>query len=100
MALADMEIGLHPNSWNEAGKKHQKQLKLSRPHRRTTAPGATRVVMMQSYTRKGGLKLETDSDALAHQSSKFMLHSSRAALPTVTARKYGGSLVTASALLA
>ena len=24
MALEDKEIGLHPNSWNEAGKKHVK----------------------------------------------------------------------------
>ena len=50
------------------------------------------------HTLQGGLKLETDSDTLA-QSSKFMLHSSRTALPTVTARKYCASLVTASALL-
>ena len=102
MALEDMEIGLHPNSWNEAGKKHQKKLKPSRPHREKTAPSATQVVRMQLYTLQGGLKLETDTDTLARSSkfmANFMLHSSRAALPTATARKYGASLVTASALL-
>ena len=41
MALEDMEIGLRPNSWNEAGKKYQNKLKLSRPHREKTAPSAT-----------------------------------------------------------
>ena len=93
-----MEIGLHPNSWNEAGKTQVKKLKPSRPHNETTAPSATRVVRMQLYTLQGGLKLEIDSDTLA-QSSKFMLHSSRAAITTATLRKYGASLVTASALL-
>lgn len=63
-----------------------------------TAPSATRVVRMQSYTLQGCLTLETASDILV-QSSKFMLHSSRAALTTATVRKYGASLVTASALL-
>ena len=53
---------------------------------------------MQSYTLQGGLTLETDSDILV-QSSKFMLHSSRAAITTATLRRYGASLVTASVLL-
>ena len=52
---------------------------------------------MQPYTLQGALKLETDSDLLV-QSPKFMLHSSRAALPTATARKYGASLVTGFSL--
>ena len=98
MALEDMEIGLHPNSSNEAGKKHVKQLKPSRPHREQTARSATRVVRMQSYTLQGCLTLEIDS-AILVQSSKFMLQSSRAALTTATVRKYAASLVTASALL-
>ena len=33
MALEDMEIGLHPNSWNEAGKNQVNKLKPSRPHK-------------------------------------------------------------------
>ena len=31
MALEDQEIGLHPYSWNEAGKKHRQKQKPSRP---------------------------------------------------------------------
>ena len=53
---------------------------------------------MQSYTLQGCLELEADTTILV-QSSKFMLHSSRAAITTVTLCKYGTSLVTASALL-
>ena len=63
-----------------------------------TAHSAARVVRFESYTLQDGLTLETDLD-LQVQSPKFMLHSSRAALPTATTRKYGASLTTATALL-
>ena len=99
-ALEDTETG--PNSWNDAGKTRKKKLKPTRPHREKNAYSAARVVRFESYTLQDGLKdgltLETDPDLLV-QAPKFILHSSRAALPTATTCKYGTSLTTATALL-
>ena len=95
IALQDMEIGLHPKSWQTTCEKTEVE---SPSQDKNTAPSATRVVRMQLYTLQDCLKLETDSDTLV-KSSKFMVHVSRAALPTARIRTYGASLVTASALL-
>ena len=98
--LENVEIGSHPNSWNNVGKKHRPKLRQNTPHRlKATQSRTTRVVRFETYTLQGGqITLETDSDLLV-QAKRFLLHSSRAHIRTGTARKYGRSETTATVLL-
>ena len=75
--LENMEIASHPNSWNNAGRKHRPKLRTdTRPHRLKAAHSSTmRVVRFEAYTLQGGkMTMETDSDMLV-QSERFLLHS-------------------------
>ena len=64
--LENVEIGLHPNSWNNAGKKHRPKLRTERPHRlKALHSHTTRVVRFEAYTlQEGQMTMETDSDML------------------------------------
>ena len=98
--LENVKIGSHSNSWNNAGKKHRPKLRANKFHRPKAPHGhTTRVGRFEAYTLQGGqMTTNADSDMLV-QSKRFLLHSSQAHIRTGTARKYGRSETTTTALL-